>query len=197
MITKLKDILHDIYDVFATRCMHWFSTKRLILGKNVRFIGFPHYIIHREATIKIGDNCTIGSSNRRYHANMYSKTKLFADKAGSSIVIGDNSRLQGACVHAYSSVTIGKNCLIAANTQVLDSNGHAPCYDNPADRLHTADKGRPIVIEDNVWVGINSIVLGGTHIGEGSIIAANSVVKGDVPSRCIYGGNPAKLIKQF
>ena len=53
----------------------------------------------------------------------------------------------------------------------------------------------PIVIERNCWIGENSRICKGVHIGEGSIVAANAVVTKDVPAFCIAAGNPAKIVK--
>jgi acetyltransferase-like isoleucine patch superfamily enzyme len=52
-----------------------------------------------------------------------------------------------------------------------------------------------IIIEDDVWIGMDAIILSGIRIGRGSVIAAGSVVTRDVPEYCIFGGNPAKKIK--
>ena len=52
-----------------------------------------------------------------------------------------------------------------------------------------------IIIQDNVWIGFNSIVLKGVTIGEGAVVAAGSVVTKDVPPFAVVGGNPAKIIK--
>ena len=54
---------------------------------------------------------------------------------------------------------------------------------------------KPILIEDNVWVGSRVIVLGGVKIGEGAIIQAGSVVVSDIPACGIAGGNPARVCK--
>lgn len=53
----------------------------------------------------------------------------------------------------------------------------------------------PIIINDEVWIGINSIIMSGVTIGKGAIIAAGSVVTKNVPAYAIVGGNPAKIIK--
>jgi len=190
-------IFYRIYYLFTTLSVNLFHTKSLQLGNKVVFKGFPNYIITNRATIAIGNNTTINSSNRGYHANMYNTCKLLADRPNASIKIGDNCRIHGSCIHAYSSITIGNNCLIAANTQIIDGNGHALSFDNTSNRINTTDEGKPIIIEDNVWIGLNCIILGGTHIKEGAIIAANSVVKGVVSSNSIYQGNPAILVKQY
>jgi acetyltransferase-like isoleucine patch superfamily enzyme len=69
--------------------------------------------------------------------------------------------------------------------------------DNPSERINTIDLSREVIIENNVWIGSGCTILPGTKIGEGSVIAANSVVRGTVPKNCIFGGNPGKLIKQY
>lgn len=76
----------------------------------------------------------------------------------------------------------------------MDSNGHEALMDNPAERIKSQDKDKPIVIEDNVWVGCNSIILKGVTIGEGSIVSAGSVVMDDVPPYSIVRGNPAVVV---
>lgn len=53
----------------------------------------------------------------------------------------------------------------------------------------------PVIIEDNVWIGEKTSILPGVHIGQGSIIGANSVVTKDVPAYSVVAGNPAKIIK--
>ena len=86
-------------------------------------------------------------------------------------------------------VTIGDGVFIGPKVNLITIN-HDPNPDN-----RNATYGRPIVIEDKVWIGIGATVLPGVHIGYGSIIGANSVVTHDVPPMTIVGGNPAKIIK--
>ena len=82
-------------------------------------------------------------------------------------------------------VFIGPKCnLITINHDV-----------NPDNR--SATYGRPIVIEDKVWIGINSTILPGVKIGYGSIVGAQSVVTHDVPPMTIVAGNPARIIKKI
>lgn len=54
----------------------------------------------------------------------------------------------------------------------------------------------PVIINDNVWIGMNAIILPGVTIGKGAVIAAGSVVTKDVPPYSLVGGNPAKIIRQ-
>lgn len=147
------------------------------------------------AEVIIGRNVTLNSKNKGYHLNMHSPVKLFADRVGAKILIGDNTRIHGSCIHAYDEISIGANCLIAANCQIIDSNGHELSFDNVSNRINTIGKPKPIKICDNVWIGANCIILPGVTIGEGAIISANSVVNTDIPEMVIASGNPAKVIK--
>lgn len=95
-------------------------------------------------------------------------------KGGGKVVIGN---------HFHS----GQQCLMISEIHNYDC-GEAIPYD---DTYIYKD----IIIEDNVWLGDRVIVLGGSHIGEGAIIQAGSVVAGDIPRCAIAGGHPAKPFK--
>jgi acetyltransferase-like isoleucine patch superfamily enzyme len=170
---------------------------QLSIGVNVVFKNQPYVFLTNKSSIVLADNVVINSSNFGYHINMYQPCKLMADGNQSKIVIGKNTRVHGSCIHAQKKITIGENCLIAANCQIIDSNAHCLQMKNPENRIHTIDEAREIFIADNVWIGAGTTVLPGTTINHGSVISANSVVKGIVPANCLFGGNPAKLLKQY
>ena len=169
--------------------------KGVRLDSDVLFKGKPSILKNKKASISIGKNTLINSSNHGYHINMHSSCKLLADREGAQISIGSNCRIHGTCIHAYKSIKIGDNVLIAANTQIIDGNGHQLSFENTSQRIKTTDQGRPILIEDNVWIGANCFILGGVTIGNGAVVSANSVVHKDVKPNTIVGGNPARLIK--
>lgn len=192
---RVKGLFNQLFYKCVT---YWvYAFEDLQLGKKVVFNLMPLILKHKDAKISIGNGSTINSSNFGYHINMFSKCKLFADRPNAVIEIGKNTRIHGTCIHAFNSIQIGNNCLIAANTNIIDGNGHELSMENPENRINTKDHGSPIIIEDNVWIAANCIILGGTNIGEGAIITAGSVVKGKVPANSIFGGNPAILIKQY
>ena len=56
---------------------------------------------------------------------------------------------------------------------------------------------KPIIVGDGCWIGANSLIMPGVTIGNGVVIAAGSVVTKDCESDCLYGGVPAKKIKEF
>jgi acetyltransferase-like isoleucine patch superfamily enzyme len=144
----------------------------------------------------LGEGVVLDSAQRGYHVAMWGPVRLLADKPGAVISLGAGTRMHGSGIHAEQSVRIGARCLIAANCQLFDSNGHVIAFDDPAKRLDTAGTPRPIVLEDDVWLGTGVIVLPGTHIGAGSVIAAGSVVGGVVPPRTLMRGNPAVPVER-
>lgn len=157
--------------------------------------GMPLIDIKKGARLVLGNNVTLTSRNKDYHINMHSPVKLFADADKAEIQIGENTRIHGTCIHASKSVTVGRNCLIAANCQIMDGSGHDLSFSNVENRINTRGIVKPVVIGDNVWIGANSIVLPGVTIGNGSVIGAGSVVTKNIPPMVLAGGNPAKVIK--
>lgn len=195
ILTEPRDIFEYIYDHLLKRVI--FRRDNIIKKGELYVSGKPILDIKSGSYLLIGDNVTINSRNRGYHLNMHSPVKLFADRSEAFIHIGDNTRIHGSAIHAQQSIDIGKNCLIAANCQIIDCNGHDLSFCRVENRIKTTGTAKAIKIEDDVWIGANTIVLPGVTIGKGSIISANSVVKNDIPPMVIAGGNPAKLIKKY
>lgn len=155
-------------------------------------IDYKTVVINKGNKITLGENVYIRSDSRGYQAGMPFPATLLTDVKNATISIGANTRIVGAYIHAQDSIVMGKNCLIASGVNILDSNGHQVYSLN---RTVNRDKPEKIVLGDNVWVGINAIILKGTTIGSNSIVAAGSVVKGDFPDNTLIAGNPAKAVK--
>lgn len=105
---------------------------------------------------------------------------IFAAWIPASANIGKNVKFGygGLGVVIHSRAVIGNHVLIAQNVTIAGKNSEVP------------------VIGDNVYIGAGAKILGGIRIGNGSIVGANAVVVKDVPSRCIVGGVPARVIKE-
>jgi len=171
------------------------KNKNISIGQNVVFHKVPIIDIHPSSKLIIGNNVKINSENQGYHLNMYGRCKIMIDRPGANVSIGDNTRFHGSCIHACEQINIGNNCLIAANCQIIDSNGHDISFPDVSNRINTKGSSDPVYIENNVWLGTNVVVLPGVRIGEGSIISANSVVHKNIPAMVIAGGNPIRIIK--
>jgi acetyltransferase-like isoleucine patch superfamily enzyme len=197
-MTFKVDALLFIIRIYSTFFKLFLKMKRnLTYGKGLVLKGIPLIQAINGGKIIIGENVTLYSTNRQYFANLIKPVKLLSDRPNSFISIGDETRINGACIHATQSVIIGKKCLIAANTTIIDSDGHELCLEDPEIRINTHGQSKPIIIGDCVWIGLNCIITKGVKIGYGSVVGANSVVTKDVPSYCFVGGNPAKIIKRI
>ena len=102
-------------------------------------------------------------------------------------------------VLAGMKLGIGKDCLFSCEIKLYCGDGHAIFDVTERKRINTQDKNNPkniISIADHVWVGMRSIILNKTVIGQSSVVGAGSVVKGIFPNNCILAGNPARIIRK-
>jgi nodulation protein L len=111
---------------------------------------------------------------------------------GKPITIGERCFIQQCCTFfGRGGIDIGNDVFIGPKVNLITIN-HDIDPDN-----RSATYGRRIVIEDKVWIGINSTILPGVRIGYGSIVGAGSVVTKDVEPMTVVAGNPARVIKKI
>ena len=92
-----------------------------------------------------------------------------------------------------AEVTIGDYCQMAPNVAIYTA-GH-PIY--PTTRNSSWEYGKAVTIGDNVWLGGNTVVCPGVHIGSNTVIGAGSVVTKDIPDWVIAAGNPCRVIRKI
>ena len=121
------------------------------------------------------------------------------------VEIGSDSTLVGAVFMCAERIVLGRNVIISYHATLADSDFHpldpqlrvqdAIANSPQGDRsLRPAIIARPIIIDDDVWIGIGAIILKGVHIGQGARIDAGAVVTRDVPAGVTVAGNPAQFI---
>ena len=111
---------------------------------------------------------------------------------GSHIHVGENFFANYNCmIIDVAPVTIGKNCQMAPNVAIYTA-GH-PIY--PDTRNTAWEYGIPVAIGDNVWIGGNTVILPGVHIGDNAVIGAGSVVTRDIPAWAVAVGNPCRVVR--
>ena len=114
-----------------------------------------------------------------------------AAKTNSQISIGDRVFFnQGVVIGAVESIEIGDDTLIGDFSSIYDSNYHDLEPGHP-------DKPRPVTIGKNVWIGSGVLVLPGSEIGDHTVVAARSVVRGSLPAGVLAAGNPAVVVRQL
>lgn len=140
----------------------------------------------------------VGNPTLKYigkHAHILNRSGM---DLGDNFILGDFSELQ---IADSSPIFIGDNVGIARGTFLRSANHAIDDISIPIlEQGHTSKKidfrGKiySIIIEDNVWVGANSIILTGAHIGACSVISAGSVVSSEVPPYSIVVGNPGRVM---
>lgn len=154
----------------------------------------------------IGNRVLIKNSIIRGYVKIGEHSKIIDATISGNVIIGQWSTFNGpnSDIHAtINSVAIGNYCSIARNVSIQE-------YDHCTDRITSyfihqnvfgeeyqndiTSKGE-IIIENDVWVGTQSVILSGSHISNGAIIGANSVVNSFIPPYAYAVGSPAKVVK--
>lgn len=113
---------------------------------------------------------------------------------GKHIEVGKNFFANYNCTLLdVAKIRIGDNCLMAPNVAIYTA-GH-PVH--PVSRNSAYEYGKEVTIGDNVWLGGNTVVCPGVHIGNNVVIGAGSVVTRDIPDWCIAAGNPCRVIRKI
>jgi len=110
------------------------------------------------------------------------------------VIIGDRTRIGLGCV-LIGPVKVGNDIMFAQNIVVSGLN-HGYRDINLPPSLQPVET-KPIVIEDNVWIGANSVITAGVTVGKHCVIAAGSVVTKSIPPYSVAGGNPAKILRKY
>lgn len=155
-----------------------------------KVLGNSFYLNNR-GSISLGNKVSLYSFT---NGTSY-RTSLTTYFPEAEIEIGNNCNINGTVIHCNQLVKIGNNCMFGPGTVICDNDSHRISID-PVERRKRA-VSKPIILEDNVWIGMNCIILKGVTIGENSIIAAGSVVVNNIPPNSVAGGNPAKVLKQI
>jgi len=148
--------------------------KRVSVDRNVGLLRFPKNIFI-EDDVAIKEGARICSCNRN-----------------ATITIGARTTIgYHTFIFASEQIQIGDDCLIAPFVYIVDSDHGV----RRGVRINQQSNiTAPIIIGNDVWVGCNATILKGVTIGDGAVIAANSLVNRDVPANVIVGGTPAKQI---
>jgi acetyltransferase-like isoleucine patch superfamily enzyme len=105
--------------------------------------------------------------------------------------VGDHSGFNwGVNISSAKSIEIGKWTMVAALATIFDTNFH---HIEPQADIVTA----PVVIGDNVWIGLQAIILPGVTIGRDTVVGAGSVVVSSLPAGVLAAGNPARIKRQL
>ena len=155
-----------------------FLLYRIVYIKSIRALGFFSYF-H-------GDISISGSGSKVFFGRKFRSRKFCSINLNSGeLIIGDNVFFnRNVSVNCHHKVSIGDNSLIAEGVKIYD---HDHVYSNTSRLIKDQgfDTGE-VIIGKNVWVGSNTVILRGARIGDNSVIAAGSIVKGNIPSGTVF-----------
>ena len=197
---------------FIKKKINWNDEHRKIPSNEIEGVTVDLNTIHSEARfdirskmkkeyIRIGKDCIINGN-------------YVIENINGSIDIGDRTFIGGGLFISINEIKIGNDVMFSWGCTVIDNDAHSLNWidrkNDVLDWKKGLEKGSigqfkdwkmvasaPIVVEDNAWIGFNVIILKGVTIGNGSVVAAGSVVTKDVPPFTLVAGNPAKIIKQI
>lgn len=145
-------------------------------GVNISYKGKCTSRLSTEYAFSRGSKVEIG-----YHVTTMQNSRILV--RGGELSIGNNVGINSNCVIAcHDTIKIGANVGIGPNVCIYD---HDHDFRAEGGKKSKKYKTAPVIIEENVWIGANSVILRGTHIGKNSVIAAGSVVKGKIPENTV------------
>lgn len=191
-----------IYLAFLTRLLYW--GRNVKIGRGLRVDTIPRILIDKDSILEIGENVEL---RRNVEIRVHGKSKI---RIGNNVRIDRGVRLlsannavialnDGCRIGLYSvfnggdSITIGKKTLVSGYVYLQTS------MHNYGDvRKNVQDQGyshKPIILEEDTWLGTHVVVLPGVTIETGSVVGSSSVVTKSVSKNQIVAGVPAKKIK--
>ncbi len=160
---------------------------KILLGKRLKLNGIQSFSHRARLRVRKGGKITLNKSSYCADGTLIRLTQ------GAEMTIGKFSGFNSYCVvTAQEKITIGDNVIIGPFVTIHD---HDHIFGNGVIMKRSGYVTKPIVIEDNVWIGANVTILKGVTIGSGSVIAAGTIVSKDVPPNSLIYDKREKVTK--
>jgi acetyltransferase-like isoleucine patch superfamily enzyme len=173
-----------------------FRLSGVAIGRGWLCYGLPILQKHRQSKLTIGVNASFRSSVHSNPLGVHHACLLCTWSAEAVLSIGDDFGMTGGSIVCAEKITIGNRVFMGANSTISDTDFHP--LDAEKRRTNPADGATaPIHIGDDVFIGMNCLILKGVNLGAGSVIGAGSVVTKDIPAGVIAAGSPAKVIREL
>jgi acetyltransferase-like isoleucine patch superfamily enzyme len=132
--------------------------------------------------------------------------RVLFDSSTGAVRIGKGCYLGASLLVCHTGITIGDDVIISWGVTIVDHDSHTLDWGGRSRDVADWMQGRkdwsriairPVRIDDKVWIGFGASILKGVRIGEGAVVAAQSVVTRDVPPYSLVAGNPARVIREI
>lgn len=182
---------------------------RRIRGRPPAPAAIPPWVSHGAGSRLFGDRIHGRGEAVRVSIGTGSNVEggLWLERSGATVRIGSRTHIGANTIFTCArDISVGDDTLISFDVLVSDHDSHSLFADERAGDVSEWMAGRkdwshvpiaPVVIADRCWIGAKAIILKGVTIGEGSVVAAGSVVTRDVPPWTLVAGNPARPIRQL
>ena len=170
-----------------------FGLNGIPWGQGWRFYGMPIIQKHRDSQMRFGPYLQLRSSARSNPLGANRPVILATWRAEAVLEIGERFGMTGGTICTADRVIIGHRVTVGANTTIMDTDFH-PLDPVQRSQHPEAASTAPVTIEDDVFIGLQCLILKGVTLGQGCVVGAGSVVTRDVPAGAIVAGNPAKVI---
>ena len=187
-----------IYSIFCSIINKIYNT--IVLKRNsVQFKSFPCI---RGRIFISGCGITLGSGVRinsglKYNPIGGQDVCMLVTHNNGAIVIGNNVGISNSTIVARKSVVIEDDVMIGGSCKIYDNNFHSLDIEHRLVQPDTDIKSDNVVIKKGSFIGAHTIILKGVTIGEKAVIGSGSVVTKNVPDGEVWGGNPARFIKDL
>lgn len=165
-------------------------------GPGLRVAGRPVLRVGAGGVLLGGSRVSL-ISRRFANPLVVSRPCSFTVSSGGTLEIGSDCGFSGTVIVARERVSIANRVLVGANSTIVDTDFHPLA---PAARREHPTRGArtaPVVIDDDVFIGMGVVVLKGSHLGRGCVVGAGSVVSGAIPPGSIVAGNPARVVRSL
>lgn len=191
---RLDGLLLRTRSLLWTRYMYSAAGARgARIGRGTTFYGRCRLHLAPGSTLVVGERCRLRSAVWSNLAGLDRPCILATLYPGAELILGEECALSATVISAASSVMLGSRVFCGANVTITDTDWHGI----PPEERRQRGAEAPVVLEDDVWLGMGVTVLKGVTIGQGTVISAGSLVNRSLPPFVIAGGNPAQVIREL
>jgi acetyltransferase-like isoleucine patch superfamily enzyme len=193
-VRKLKAIL--IKPIYSPIARLFFYLNGATVKKGLSVYGLIKIEVTRRGKLNIGKNLSLNSGN---HYNLIGRQQKCIFWVEGELEIGNNVGMSATAIICNYKISIGDNVTIGGNTVIYDTDFHNldPLIRNDKALDKNSAIKKKVTIGNNVFIGAHTTILKGVTIGDNAIIGACSTITKSIPNNEIWGGNPARFIKNI